>query len=99
MDERQTGSVSIPPSGFRPGSTPRPPAALAVSNSPATRNDVTQANTGSSEKISAVRVGVVNRCAQVCTENASAVASRLVTASATITPGARPPAAARSTRT
>ena len=62
-----------------------PATALGESTSRAARNDVTQAKTGSNEKIRAVRVGVVNCCAQLCTENDRAVASRLVTASAATT--------------
>src|SRR5580698_2339106 len=59
-----------------------PASARTESTSPAIRYAVTQANTGSMAKISAVRVGLVQRCAQVWTVNASAVASRLVTPSA-----------------
>ena len=62
-----------------------PNAARGDSTSRATRKDVTHAKTGSSEKMSAVRVGVVNCCAQLCTENDRAVASRLVTTSAITT--------------
>src|SRR3984957_16722004 len=49
------------------------------STSPTSRNDVIQANTGSIAKIRAVRVGLVQRCAQVWIENATAVAKKLVT--------------------
>src|SRR5450759_4121681 len=62
-----------------------PAAARTESTSPARRKDVIQAKTGSSEKIRAVRVGVVNCWAQLWTENAKAVASRLVTASVRMT--------------
>src|SRR5580658_1086270 len=55
------------------------------STSPASRYDVSQAKTGSIEKISTVRVGLDQRCAQVWIEKANAVASRLVTARATHT--------------
>ncbi len=57
-------------------------AARRESTSPIRRYDVTQANTGSVAKIRAVRVGLVQRCAQVWTVKAKAVASKLVTASA-----------------
>src|ERR1700677_412970 len=59
-----------------------PTVARPESNSPARRNEVIQANTGSIAKMRAVRVGLVQRCAQVWMENASAVAKRLVTVSA-----------------
>src|SRR6476646_7530365 len=62
-----------------------PVAARADNRSPSNRKEVIQANTGSREKIRAVRVGVVNCCAQLCMENDRAVARRLVTASAVIT--------------
>ncbi len=47
-----------------------PTVARPESTSPSSRNEVIQANTGSIAKIRAVRVGLVQRCAQVWMENA-----------------------------
>src|SRR6266851_4632711 len=54
----------------RINNAPRP--ARVPSRSPRNKNEVSQANTGSREKINAVCVAGVNCCAQACTENDSA---------------------------
>jgi hypothetical protein len=58
-----------------------------VRTSPETTYEVIHANTGSSAKISAVRVGVVCCCAQLCTASATAVANTAVAIRPPITAG------------
>ena len=82
MDVLVAAGVSSPPAIPLPESgQPRPPA-RAGSVSPASTKEVSQAKTGSSVKISAVRVEVVYRCAQACMVNANAVAIRPVSTTA-----------------
>src|SRR5687768_7008037 len=64
-----------------------PATAFPVNRSSATKNDVSHANTGSSENISAALVAVVCFCAHVCAQNAAAVARSAVTPSAMSTDG------------